>query len=129
MDRIDLHHVVDPWINPQSDIKSSITASQAKQSVLACRERQAYRYQPHGCHLVTQLSTQTLERTLNITHSAKTLATQICDSMQLSLRSYYKLLKVAQTIADLDAAAKIDDSHIAEAAQYRQSRELEKWSH
>jgi len=39
--------------------------------------------------------------------------------MNLTARSYFKVIKVARTIADLDASKEISVNHIAEALQYR----------
>jgi magnesium chelatase family protein len=41
------------------------------------------------------------------------------DVFGLSARGYHRVLKVARTIADLDGAAGVADSHIAEALQFR----------
>ena len=38
---------------------------------------------------------------------------------QLSARGYYKMIKIARTIADLDNSETIEISHMAEALQYR----------
>ncbi len=40
--------------------------------------------------------------------------------LDLSARSYFKIIKVARTIADLDHSPKIETAHVAEALQYRQ---------
>ena len=37
----------------------------------------------------------------------------------MSIRSYYKILKIARTIADLEELEEIKDRHILEAVQYR----------
>ena len=40
-------------------------------------------------------------------------------SMNLTARSYHKVIKVSRTIADLEVAKDITTNHIAEALQYR----------
>jgi magnesium chelatase family protein len=41
------------------------------------------------------------------------------DSMRLSARGYHRVLRVARTLADLDAANAVGHVHIAEALSYR----------
>jgi len=41
------------------------------------------------------------------------------EKMKLSARSYHRILKIARTIADLNDDNLINESHIAEAIQYR----------
>ena len=42
------------------------------------------------------------------------------DTMKLSMRAYYRILKVARTIADLAGEEMTSTVHIAEAIQYRE---------
>ncbi len=44
---------------------------------------------------------------------------KIFDSLNLSGRSYQKLLKVSRTIADLEKSTDIKTEHLAEAIRYR----------
>ncbi|MBP9742159.1 MAG: YifB family Mg chelatase-like AAA ATPase [Burkholderiales bacterium] len=55
-----------------------------------------------------------------LTESARTLLTQLSEKMALSARAYYKILKVARTIADLGQQKAIETVHIAQSMQYSQ---------
>ena len=54
-----------------------------------------------------------------LNRNGKRLMRQAYDSLHLTARSYYKILKVARTIADLDEEDKISEIHISEAIGYR----------
>jgi magnesium chelatase family protein len=41
------------------------------------------------------------------------------EQFSLSARGYHRVLRVARTIADLDASAKVRKPHIAEAVSFR----------
>ena len=50
---------------------------------------------------------------------AKSLLQAATQQLNLSARSFHRILKVSRTIADLDAAEEIGVAHLAEALQYR----------
>ena len=46
------------------------------------------------------------------------------NKMNLSARSYHKILKVSRTIADIEGSEKITKTHLAEALNYRMNKDL-----
>lgn len=60
-----------------------------------------------------------LEEHCTLTPAAEALMQKAFDKLNLSMRGYHKILKVARTIADLDGHNLIDAPHIQEAIMYR----------
>jgi magnesium chelatase family protein len=54
-----------------------------------------------------------------INSSALQLLNQAATSLHISARSYFKVIKVARTIADLENSTDVKDIHISEALQFR----------
>jgi magnesium chelatase family protein len=57
----------------------------------------------------------------SIKEDALALLKQAVDRLNLSARSYFKIIKVARTIADLEDSPTVEVEHISEALQYRQN--------
>jgi magnesium chelatase family protein len=51
--------------------------------------------------------------------SAQNLLKTAMKQLYLSARAFHRILKIARTIADLEAAENININHLAEAIQYR----------
>lgn len=71
------------------------------------------------------LSTPEITKYINIDPSAKSFLDSAANNLDLSARSYFKIIKVARTIADLEAAGTITQNHLAEALTFRE-KPLEK---
>jgi magnesium chelatase family protein len=56
--------------------------------------------------------------------NAKSMLEMAMNKLQLSARSYHRLIKVARTIADLDNSELILSHHMAETLTYRQESAL-----
>ena len=65
------------------------------------------------------LSARDIENKIVLSSEVTTLLKQASQKLNLSPRSYHKLLKVARTIADIDNSAEITPPHVLEALQYR----------
>ncbi len=65
------------------------------------------------------LTSSQVGKLLKIEPPAKKLLSLAGERLGLSARSYFKVIKVAQTIADLESSETIKESHISEALQYR----------
>ena len=60
-----------------------------------------------------------IERHCALDEMGKAVLRLAIHDLNLSARAYHRLLRVARTIADLEAAEEIGTSHITEAVQYR----------
>ncbi len=62
---------------------------------------------------------QDIDKYCRLTAPAEQLIKKVFDKLNLSMRGYHKVLKVARTIADLEESAIIEEKHLAEALSYR----------
>jgi len=119
IDRIDLHLSI-----PESKIENSKTHLPSTTEILAqitqAHHRQRLRYQPLGVSQVSQVPTAQLESFIKIQKNAHQLLLKASEKLNLSIRAHFKVLKIAQTIADLESTTEIEENHLAEALQYRQ---------
>jgi magnesium chelatase family protein len=69
----------------------------------------------------SNLSPKQLEKYVQLTPDVKDLLKLSSQKLNLSPRSYHRLIKVSRTIADLEGANAIETAHVLEALQYRVS--------
>lgn len=67
----------------------------------------------------SNLTSHEVSSLLKLTPAAETFLKNASEKLNLSARSYFKVLKVAQTIADLDGAELIDVPQLSEALTFR----------
>jgi len=65
------------------------------------------------------VSSKDVKKIFALSPTVRELLVQAADRLNLSARSYFKIIKVARTIADLEGSMEIETAHIAEALQYR----------
>jgi magnesium chelatase family protein len=121
LDRIDLHVEILPVSYENlSDTKSSELSQDIRDRVVRAREIQEKRF--GNASLTTcnsRMRTKDLHRFALPDDSGRKLLKSAMERLNLSARAYDRILKVARTIADLDASFNIESRHVAEAIQYR----------
>ncbi|OGL43222.1 MAG: hypothetical protein A2161_06050 [Candidatus Schekmanbacteria bacterium RBG_13_48_7] len=66
----------------------------------------------------SEMSTKDVKTFCPLSPECRTMMISATSSMNLTARSYFKVIKIARTIADLDGENEITTSHLAEALQY-----------
>lgn len=99
--------------------EKGLSSEEMKEMVLQARARQEKRYDGTGIRFNAELTQNAFEKFCKLGKEEKDFAAQIYERLELSARSYYRLLKVARTIADLEDSERIATEHLAEAVCYR----------
>lgn len=123
LDRIDMTLSVSRIPHDQLlDSKSSSYKQHltAKQEILNVRNIQNNRYKSSK-KSNSSLTNAELKRFVNLSPAAKAFLDEAAKKLKLSARSYFKVIKVARTIADLEQSESLEIPHLAEALQYRQT--------
>lgn len=92
-----------------------------RERVLAARERQAKRFESSGIRTNAEMGPRELSTLVTFSGKARKLAFQAVNKMHLSTRAYYRVLKVAVSVADLECSPRVEEEHVAEALSYRQT--------
>ena len=119
MDRMDIFVDVPPV--SITDLRGG-DGGEDSASVRARVERaHAIQYARNGQgRLNVALTTDEIEKYCSLTADANAFFDTAIEKLKLSARGYYRVLKVARTIADLDGGApEINKTQIAEALSYR----------
>jgi len=120
LDRIDLQLEVAPLDERdraallQQDRHGPDSASVRRQ-VIACRERQLQR----SGHCNARLDQREITACCALNDKDRMLLDEAMIRLRLSTRAYFRILKIARTIADLEAVERIARPHLLEAINYR----------
>jgi magnesium chelatase family protein len=121
LDRIDLHIDVprvkfEKLDTPAEENESS---ESIRKKVQTARDRQSARFCDLKIHANSEMSSEQTKKFCQVDSKTKELLQRAVSQFQLSARAYYRILRLARTIADLDGVDNIILNHVAEALQYR----------
>lgn len=120
-DRIDMYIGVEKVEN--ADLRRPLADSMdehnvVKNTITGAIAKQRARFGKDGVYN-SSLSSFQVSKLLKMEPGAEKLLQSASDKLNLSARAYFKTIKVAQTIADLDGSPVILSKHLAEALTYR----------
>jgi magnesium chelatase family protein len=121
MDRFDLRIEVPPVAYADLDLPASGESSAAVAArVAAARQRQHARFAAHpSVRVNAEAEGALLEQIASPDTEGRSLLARVAERFGLTARGYHRVLRVARTIADLEASADLRSHHIAEAVGYR----------
>jgi magnesium chelatase family protein len=119
LDRIDIHIEV-PMVKYESfNSKKSESSESVRNRVNKARQIQSKRYQNENINFNSELSSKQIEKYCKLNEESKSLLSKIVKQYSISARTYFRIIKVARTIADLDTKEKIETEHIIEAVHFK----------
>lgn len=126
LDRIDLCVELQPVdIRELKSRKKPESSASIRERVLRARRRQEQRFQGTSRRFNADMEVSDIEKYCVLGKEEQAFMEKLYCSLQLSARSYHRILKVARTIADLEGQETLGVEQLLEASCYRPS--LEYW--
>lgn len=129
LDRIDIQvEIVPVPFEKLAETRPGESSEVIRQRVIAARKIQEQRFaHVAGVHCNAQMTPKMLTEYASPDEAGLNLLRGAMERLNLSARAYDRILKVARTIADLDASPTVQSMHIAEAIGYR-NLDRENWA-
>ena len=127
LDRIDIHLEV-PAVKVEKltagdNIKRE-TSVQIRKRVQKARDIQLKRFKNTKISSNSEMTNRDIKKFCELSEECLSLLKMAVTRMNLSARSYHRIIKLARTIADLEEEKNIKPTHIAESLQYRPKLEI-----
>lgn len=120
VDRIDLY--VEVYRLTEEEMLAeeiSDSSDEIRKRVINAREIQRKRYGENKTN--GNMTSEEIEKYCKLDESSEKIIREAINSLNMSMRTYYKILKVARTIADLSGCENIEKQHLLEAITYRKN--------
>lgn len=124
LDRIDLHVEVpavqvDDLAQDRQAAKPGEPSASIRDRIQKARNMQQERFAKESIQMNAEMRNAHLKKYALLLPEVEQILRQAANRFQLSARSYFRMQKVARTIADLEGADQVGVPHMAEALQYR----------
>ncbi|MCC7521507.1 MAG: YifB family Mg chelatase-like AAA ATPase [Flavobacteriaceae bacterium] len=120
LDRIDIHIEVTPVpFEKLSEDRKGESSKIIRGRVIKARQFQTLRLEEDKMHYNAQMGVKQIRKYCVLNEVSMQLLKTAMERLNLSARAFDRILKVARTIADLEASESIEPHHISEAIQYR----------
>lgn len=120
LDRMDL--CVEAKSVPLEELQNEAPGESSKEiraKVMRARKIQEKRYRGTSFFFNADLGVKEIPRFCALGAEEQKYMEQVFESLELSARAYHRILKTARTIADLEAAERIEKKHLSEAICFR----------
>lgn len=120
LDRIDIHIEVPrvEFDKLNTDEKGE-TSQIIKQRIQKARNIQTERFKNTSFFTNAEMTSEITKKFCNLNEESKQIIKNAVNQLHLSARSYFRILKLARTIADLEQKNNIETNHLSEALMYR----------
>ncbi|MGI6020808.1 MAG: YifB family Mg chelatase-like AAA ATPase [Lachnospiraceae bacterium] len=130
LDRIDIHVRVEGMkyddISNTYDENSEKNGARMSSNQMRATVSRAYSVQKkrfegsaNNIHFNSEIPSSLIGEYCPLSDSAEKVLREAFEKMKLSARSYHRIIKVARTIADIEASFFIEEEHVMEALMYR----------
>ncbi len=124
LDRIDMHidvpDVETKKLSLTNKEKEEMESSEdIRRRVEKAREVQKERLKKDGILTNSEMKNKHIEKHVSLTKEAENLLQSASAKFSFSARSYFKVLKLSRTVADINEKENIEADHVAESLQYK----------
>lgn len=123
LDRIDIHLEmpavkIEKLTDNSKDVKAE-SSEKIRLRVQKARDMQSKRFEKTKIKTNTEMSSRDIKELCELSNECVGMLRLAVSKMNLSARSYFRVIKISRTIADLEQSEKILPMHIAESLQFR----------
>ncbi|HBC44965.1 MAG: Mg chelatase-like protein [Candidatus Collierbacteria bacterium GW2011_GWB1_45_35] len=122
LDRIDLHITV-PAVETEkilATVSKGESSFEIREKVMKARQKQSERLLKFGIFCNAQMKNKQVKEFCRLEIDGVHILRLAMEKFDLSARAYFRVLKVARTIADLEGSEAVLAAHLGEAIQYRE---------